>query len=174
MLRSRYWSRIRSAARWSCLRTSPACPSSNKPARPTAPAHSLQRIFGGSESASPASNADSDWLPISRKFATSSVMNYLPKGTTVYSQPCKLIFGKSSRMRPPKVAFIAPRDETRTRNDAVSRVFGSLVTRLTSRGAIKATFVGHVITGLSQSDAATLCSWGGRSQRQDHLRNPRV
>ena len=48
-------------------------------------------------------------------------------------------------MRPPKVAFIAPREESRTRNDAVSRVFGSLVTRLTSRGAMKATFVGNVI-----------------------------
>ena len=47
-------------------------------------------------------------------------------------------------MRPPKVAFIAPREESRTRNDTVSRVSGSLVTRLTSRGAMKATFGGHV------------------------------
>ena len=43
-------------------------------------------------------------------------------------------------MRPLKVAFIAPREESRTRNDAVSQ---SLVTRLTSRGAMNATFVGH-------------------------------
>ena len=48
-------------------------------------------------------------------------------------------------MRPPKVAFIAPREESRTLNDAVSRVSWSLVTRLTPRGALKATFVGHVI-----------------------------
>ena len=41
-------------------------------------------------------------------------------------------------------AFIAPREESRTWNDAVSRVFGSLVTRLTSRGAMKATFGGHL------------------------------
>ena len=47
-------------------------------------------------------------------------------------------------MRPPEVAFIAPREGGRTLNDAVSRVSGSLVTRLTSRGAMKATFVGHV------------------------------
>ncbi len=47
-------------------------------------------------------------------------------------------------MRPPKVAFIAPREESRTLNDAVSRVSGSLVTRLTSRGAMKATFAGNV------------------------------
>ncbi len=49
-------------------------------------------------------------------------------------------------MRPPKVAFLVPREESRTRNDAVSRVSGSLVSRLTSRGARKATFGGHVIT----------------------------
>ena len=47
-------------------------------------------------------------------------------------------------MRPPKVAFIAPPEESRTRNDTVFRVSGSLVTRLTSRGAMKATFGGHV------------------------------
>ena len=46
-------------------------------------------------------------------------------------------------MRPPKVAFIAPCEESRTRNDAVFRVSESLVTRLTSRGAMKATFVGE-------------------------------
>ena len=47
-------------------------------------------------------------------------------------------------MCPPKVAFIAPREESRTRNEAVSRVSASLVTRLTPRGAMKATFGGHV------------------------------
>ena len=41
-------------------------------------------------------------------------------------------------------AFLAPREESRTLNNAVSGVFGSLVTRPTSRGAMKATLGGHV------------------------------
>ncbi len=53
-------------------------------------------------------------------------------------------------MRPPKVAFVFPREESRTRNDAVSRVSGSLVTRLTSRGAMKATE--------EQTSACLLCA----------------
>ena len=52
-------------------------------------------------------------------------------------------------MCPPKVAFIAPREESRTQNDTVSRVPGSLVTRLTSRGAMEATFVGNVKMAMS-------------------------
>ena len=47
-------------------------------------------------------------------------------------------------MRPPKGAFIAPREESRTLNDAVSRVSGTLGTRLTSRAAMKAPFGGNV------------------------------
>ena len=58
-------------------------------------------------------------------------------------------------MRPPKVAFIAPREESRTRNDAVSLVSESLVTRLTSRGTMKATLGGHVRTTLSNPSART-------------------
>ena len=44
---------------------------------------------------------------------------------------------------PPKVAFIAPREVSRMTNDAFSWLFGSLATRLSSRGAVKATFGGH-------------------------------
>ena len=47
-------------------------------------------------------------------------------------------------MRPPKGAFIAPHEESRTLNDAVSRVSGTLGTRLTSRAAMKAPFGGNV------------------------------
>ena len=54
-------------------------------------------------------------------------------------------------MRSPKVAFIAPREESRALYDAVSRVSVSLVARLTSRGAMKATFVGHIKLRFSTS-----------------------
>ena len=43
-------------------------------------------------------------------------------------------------MRPLKVAFIAPREVCRMENDIFFRGMKSRVTRLSSRGAMKATF----------------------------------
>ena len=73
-------------------------------------------------------------------------------------------------MRPPKVAYIAPREASRTRNDAVSRGSGSLVTRLTSRGAMKATFGGHVKDELRPREVARAeRNVFGESRKRDHF-----
>ncbi len=66
--------------------------------------------------------------------------------------------------RPPKVAFIAPREGSRMTKDVFPRLFRSLATRLSSRGAMKATFGGHIQsarpTGLfSRSKIGAAWNW---------------
>ena len=82
-------------------------------------------------------------MPVLAASVSSSRLNVQPSKRVVVSGPQKGDQGSggSMLMRPPKVACIAPREESRTRHDAVSRVSGSLVTRLTLRGAMQATFV---------------------------------
>ncbi|HLQ45352.1 MAG TPA: hypothetical protein VK137_11525, partial [Planctomycetaceae bacterium] len=53
------------------------------------------------------------------------------------------IIRTSTLTRPPKVAFIAPREESRVTIDPNTRNNTAFTVRLTSRGAMKATFGGR-------------------------------